>query len=98
MFLVSFQNNVMSVFIALLQLVRSDFSDDEQVIIACPSQEQISVLMTSLMMTSQPRSQRPSLSTASPPPPPPQSSQTEAKTNGQASGNESKTNSVADMV
>ena len=94
--LVSFQNNVMSVYIALLQLVRSDFSDDEQVIIACPSQEQISVLMTSLMMTSQPRSQRPSFSTASPPPP--QSSQTEPKTNGQASGNENTTNSVADMV
>jgi hypothetical protein len=49
-----------------------------QVIIACPSQEQISVLMTSLLMTSQPKSTRPSVS-ASPPRPQPQA---EAKSNG----------------
>jgi len=86
----------MSVFIALLQLVRTDFSDDEQVIIACPSQEQISVLMTSLMMTSQPRSQRPSVSTASPTPQtvPPEA----ATTNGQSASSDSKAASVAEMV
>ena len=35
----------MSAFISFLQLLRTDFSDDEQIIIACPSQEQISVLI-----------------------------------------------------
>ena len=56
----------MSAFISFLQLLRTDFTDDEQIIIACPSQEQISVLMTSLLMTSQPRSQRPSVSSSPP--------------------------------
>jgi hypothetical protein len=61
----------MSVFISFLQLLRTDFTEDEQVIIACPSQEQISVLMTSLLMTSQPRSTRPSVSSSPPPIPNP---------------------------
>ena len=56
----------MSAFISFLQLLRTDFTEDEQIIIACPSQEQISVLMTSLLMTSQPRSQRPSVSSSPP--------------------------------
>ncbi len=36
----------MTAFISLLQLLRSDFTDDERVIIACPSQEQVQVPLT----------------------------------------------------
>ena len=36
-----FQNSVMSAFIAFLQTVRADFTADEQIIIACPTQEQV---------------------------------------------------------
>ena len=82
----------MSIFIAILQLLRADFTEDEQVIVACPSQEQISVLMTSLLMTSQSRSQRPSVSTGSPPAQSTQQPLSEAKTNGQAVESEAKAN------
>ncbi len=50
------QNNVLSTFISFLQLTRHDYSQDEQIIIACPSQEQIAVLITSLQL--QPKTPR----------------------------------------
>ena len=51
----------MSAFINFLQLTRTEFSSDEQIIIACPSQEQIAVMITQLQL--QPRTPRESFST-----------------------------------
>ena len=50
----------MSSFINFLQLVRTEFTSDEQIIIACPSQEQIAVTITSLQL--QPKTPRSSVS------------------------------------
>merc|ERR1712066_773178 len=44
------RNSVMSSFIAFHQTVRTDFSADEQIIIGCPTQEQIAVMITSLQL------------------------------------------------
>lgn len=50
----------MSAFISFLTLTRQDYTADEQIIIACPSQEQISVIITSLQL--QPKTPKPSVS------------------------------------
>ena len=50
----------MTSFIGFLQLVRTDYTSDEQIIIACPSQEQIAVTITSLQL--QPKTPRSSVS------------------------------------
>ena len=50
----------MSSFISFLQITRSDYTTDEQTIIACPSQEQIAVMITSLQL--QPKTPRQSVS------------------------------------
>lgn len=44
------RNNVMTAFLMLQQHVCQKYSADEQVIVGCPSQEQIAVMMTSLQM------------------------------------------------
>jgi hypothetical protein len=77
-----FQNSVMSSFISFLQLVRADFTSDEQIIIGCPSQEQIAVMITSLQL--QPKTPRQSTSSSSevrsPTAKPPPTSQQEEET------------------
>ena len=45
-----FQNDVTTAFMILLQLLSADFSEEEQVIVALPSQEQIAMLLTSLQI------------------------------------------------
>ena len=42
----------MTSFINFLQIARQDYTSDEQVIIGCPSQEQIAVMITSLQLQS----------------------------------------------
>ena len=44
------QNDVTTAFMILLQLLSADFSEEEQVIVALPSQEQIAILLTSLQI------------------------------------------------
>ncbi len=50
----------MSAFISFLQLTRQDYTPDQQIIIGCPSQEQIAVMITSLQL--QPKTPRTSVS------------------------------------
>lgn len=44
------QNNVISTFISFHHTTRQDYNEDERIIIGCPSQEQIALVITSLQL------------------------------------------------
>eukprot|EP00096_Caligus_rogercresseyi_P001537 TRINITY_DN1251_c0_g2_i1.p1 TRINITY_DN1251_c0_g2~~TRINITY_DN1251_c0_g2_i1.p1 ORF type:complete len:839 (-),score=223.63 TRINITY_DN1251_c0_g2_i1:847-3363(-) len=44
------RNNISSTFISFCQLIKSEFTPDEVVIIACPTEEQISIIISSLQL------------------------------------------------
>lgn len=50
MFVFPFQNNVLSTFMSLIQVIRSDYSQDDHIVIGCPSQEQIAVVISALQL------------------------------------------------
>uniref|UniRef100_A0A0K2TFR0 Conserved oligomeric Golgi complex subunit 3 n=1 Tax=Lepeophtheirus salmonis TaxID=72036 RepID=A0A0K2TFR0_LEPSM len=44
------RNNIISTFMNFYQLTRNEFTQDEQIIIACPTEEQISIVISSLQL------------------------------------------------